>query len=185
MSLASKISSLFGAGVTVDPSLGGAPAGVVLPFAGSTAPSGWLLCYGQAVSRTTYVDLFTAIGVAFGAGDGSTTFNLPDMRGRVPGGKDDMGGTAASRLTTAGSGVDGATLGAAGGSQTHTLTSAQIPAHTHSIVALGSRNTTAGGSETIADSSGGVTMNTNANTGGGSAHPITQPTLVLNHIIKT
>lgn len=73
--------------------------GTVLPFAGSVAPTGWLLCYGQAVSRTTYAPLFAVIGTTFGVGDGSTTFNLPDLRGRIMAGKDDMGGTAAGVLT--------------------------------------------------------------------------------------
>lgn len=94
------------------------PAGCVMPFAGATPPDGWLLCYGQAVSRTSYSDLFAAIGTTYGAGDGSTTFNLPDLRGRVAAGKDDMGGSAAGRLTSA---VSGATLGASGGEQSHTL----------------------------------------------------------------
>ena len=97
------------------------PAGLVLPFAGATAPDGFLLCYGQAVSRSTYADLFAAIGTTYGAGDGSTTFNLPDLRGRVAAGKDDMGGGAANRLTGGGSGIAGTTLGAAGGAETQTL----------------------------------------------------------------
>lgn len=75
------------------------PSGMLAPFAGTTAPSGWFLCYGQAVSRTTYAALFTAIGTVYGIGDGSTTFNLPDLRGRTIAGVDDMGGSAASRLT--------------------------------------------------------------------------------------
>lgn len=105
--------------------------GTILDFAGTTAPNGWLLCYGQAVSRTTYPNLFASIGTTYGAGDGSTTFNLPDTRGRAVIGKDNMGGTAAGRITTAGGGIDGTTLGAAGGTQTHTLTTAQMPSHTH------------------------------------------------------
>lgn len=60
------------------------PAGATMQYAGASAPAGWLLCSGQAVSRTTYAGLFAAIGSAFGAGDGSTTFNLPDLRGRSP-----------------------------------------------------------------------------------------------------
>lgn len=56
-------------------------AGVVLPFAGAAAPSGWLLCNGAAISRTTFAHLFSVIGTTHGAGDGSTTFNLPDLRG--------------------------------------------------------------------------------------------------------
>jgi microcystin-dependent protein len=66
---------------------GGGPSGSIAAFAGSTAPNGWLLCDGTAISRTTYADLFTAIGTQYGGGDGSTTFNLPDLRGRVPVGK--------------------------------------------------------------------------------------------------
>lgn len=107
------------------------PIGALVPYAGASAPSGFLLCAGQAVSRTTYADLFDIIGTTYGSGDGSTTFNVPDLRGRGAVGKDDMGGSAASRVTTAGSGVDGATLGAVGGAQNHTLTTAQMPSHTH------------------------------------------------------
>ena len=160
------------------------PTGVVLPYAGSAAPSGWLLCYGQAISRTTYANLFAAIGTSFGTGDGSTTFNVPDTRGRVLAGKDNMGGTAAARLTSGGSGVDGATLGASGGAETHTLTIAQMPAHTHTIPALSSRNTSSGGSENVADSSSNTTITSNSQ-GGGGAHNNAQPTIVFNHIIKT
>lgn len=89
---------LVSSGAAVDSRLGGAPAGVVLPFAGTAEPSGWLFCYGQAVSRETYAALFAAIGSTYGAGDGSTTFNLPDCRERVLAGKGDMGGTSANRL---------------------------------------------------------------------------------------
>ena len=106
---------------------GAVPVGVVNPFAGATAPSGWLLCYGQAVSRTEYPVLFTTLSTTYGSGDGSTTFNIPDMRGRAVAGADNMGGTDAGRLSIAN------TLGTATGTETITLTSAQsgVPAHSH------------------------------------------------------
>ena len=65
-------------------SLGGVPVGAMMAYGGATAPGGWVLCYGQAVSRTAYSLLFATIGIAYGAGDGSSTFNLPDKRGREP-----------------------------------------------------------------------------------------------------
>lgn len=153
-----------------------APTGVVLPFAGSAAPTGWLLCDGSAVSRTTYAALFTAIGTTYGSGNGSTTFNLPDLGGRVPAGKE----ATATRLTTAGSGVDGATLGATGGAQTHTLTTAQMPAHTHSGGATVLFGGTAGSTSYVGNGSA-----TTGSAGSGGAHNNTQPTIVLNYIIKT
>ncbi len=111
------------------------PPGLTSPYAGPTAPAGWLLCDGSAVSRTTYLALFTVVGVAYGPGNGSSTFNLPDLRGRVVAGKDDMGGSAANRITNGVSGFDAATLGAAGGSQSYTpggsIGGSQSIAHVH------------------------------------------------------
>jgi microcystin-dependent protein len=106
-----------GAGSGVGLSVG--IVGEVRAFAGpaSAIPSFWYACYGQAVSRTTYATAFAVLGTTWGAGDGSTTFNLPDLRGRGMFGKDNMGGVAASRITAGVSGLAGATLGAAGGSQ--------------------------------------------------------------------
>lgn len=146
-------------------------------------PAGWLLCDGSAVSRTVYAALFAALGVVYGAGDGSTTFNLPDLRGRVPAGKDDMGGSAANRLTTAGSGVNGVALGAAGGAQTHTLTAAQMPAHTHTVSSVDTENGTRGLVNDGGNMTGGTVTSSSA--GNGLAHNNTQPTLIANYIIKT
>jgi microcystin-dependent protein len=109
------------------------PAGMIAPYAGATEPSGWLFCYGQAVNRTTYADLFAALSTTYGVGDGSTTFNLPDLRGRTAVGKDNMGGSTAGRITNAESGITGTTLGAAGGVEAHQLGAAEIPNHTHTL----------------------------------------------------
>jgi microcystin-dependent protein len=177
------------------------PAGVVLPFAGATAPDGFLLCYGQAVSRAIYADLFAAIGTAYGAGDGSTTFNVPDLRGRVAAGKDDMGGSAANRITGSGSGISSATLGAAGGAETHTLTTAQIPAHNHGVTDPSHLHNMltrtdvlnsgvagaygAGASDLGQTSQSAYTGISIQNTGGGGAHNNMPPAIILNHIIST
>lgn len=157
-------------------------SGMVMPYAGSTAPTDWLFCYGQAISRTTYSGLFTAIGTTYGAGDGVNTFNLPDLRGRVVAGKDDMGGTSADRLTDQSGGLDGDTLGDTGGAETHTLTESEMPAHTHDVPSgkQGASNYGLGGTS----GSFSVSQVTDP-TGGDTAHNNVQPTIVLNYIIKT
>jgi microcystin-dependent protein len=160
------------------------PAGVMMPFGGTAAPDGFLLCDGSAVSRATYYVLFAAVGTTYGAGDGSTTFNLPDLRGRVAAGKDNMGGSAANRLTSGGSGIVGTTLGAAGGAETHTLTTAQIPSHSHTI--LGGDTTPASFTGRAGQGDGSNNYNWNSGSaGGGGAHPNVQPTIILNWIIST
>ncbi len=108
------------------------PVGGMIPYLGSTAPSSiWALPFGQTISRTGFPDLFSLTGTTFGAGDGSTTFNIIDMRGRVPFGLDNMGGSAAGRITVAGGNFDGTVTGNSGGSQNHTLTTAEMPVHSH------------------------------------------------------
>jgi microcystin-dependent protein len=98
------------------------PIGGIMIWSTDSAPTGWLLCYGQAVSRSTYSALFSVVSTTFGVGDGSTTFNLPDMRGRVPLGQDDMGGSSANRVTDSSADTIGLTGGTNDGAHSHTLT---------------------------------------------------------------
>lgn len=198
----------------VDVTVKGSPTGSMIVWLTDTAPTEWLLAYGQAVSRTTYAALFAVISTVFGAGDASTTFNLPDTRGRVLVGQDDMGGVAANRVTAANA------IGVVGGAATHTLATSEIPSHAHSHN-HGShyhqgywRDSSSG---TAADHSfiqyvehlglnhavgqaaatdGGVSFNhqmirpttptTDATTAGsGAAHNIVQPYITVNWIIRT
>jgi microcystin-dependent protein len=166
------------------------PSGVIVPFAVAGAPTGWLACGGQAVSRTTYATLFAAIGTYYGSGDGSTTFNLPDLRGRVVAGLNTLGGSDANRLTVAGCGIEGDNLGAAGGSETHTLTEAQLAAHKHGVTysqgASGALGQAIDASliPYLQEPKVAFTGLGTSDTGGGQAHNNTQPTIVLNYIIK-
>lgn len=120
-----------------------------------------------------------------GVGDGSTTFNVPDRRGRVGVGRDNMGGSAASRMTTAGGGVNGILLGHAAGGETHTLTAAQIPAHAHPLASGGAGNGSGAYTNFWQGTGPSSGTNTSNNVGGGGAHPIVQPSYVCNYVIKT
>ena len=168
------------------------PTSTILPYAGSAAPTGYFLCDGSAKSRTTYAGLFAIIGTTYGVGDGSTTFNIPDLRGRVIAGQDDMGGPSANRLTNPAStinGINGDGLGNVGGHETHLNTAAQsgLPNHSHTIsvsvpgLAGGTRldkiiTNTSTSNPTSVTSSGQIAS---------SAHNNVQPTIILNYIIKT
>lgn len=149
-----------------------AMTGEVKLWSTATAPSGWLECDGAAVSRTTYAALFAVIGTTFGAGDGSTTFNVPDLRGRAPIGR----GT--------GSGLTARTLAATGGEETHVLTVGELAAHTHTVAV---RNPTAGAGSGDVALANAATNNTKTSSSAGSdtAHNNMQPFIVMTFIIKT
>lgn len=150
------------------------PLGTINAFGGSTAPEGWLLCQGQAISRTDYADLFAVIGTNFGAGDGSTTFNLPDMKGKV------LAGYNANE-------TEFNALGKTGGEKTHTLTKSEMPAHNHRITPLNrtQNSTEAGGYGVTAWQQAGASFNLYSETiGGGTAHNNLQPYETVNFIIK-
>lgn len=184
------------------------PPGTVVSYISSTTPDGWLLCDGSAISRVDYLNLYKVIGTTYGPGDGTTTFNLPDLRGRTTVG------------FGAGAGLTNRVMAASGGAETHTLTVDEIPSHNHGITDPGhnhaitdpghthsyvnnvNNQTTddAFSTETAADnadlnqttgsSTTGITINNNTtgitvnNTGGGNAHNNMSPFLVLNYIIK-
>lgn len=165
--------------------------GEVKLWSSTTTPSNWLVCDGTAVNRTTYSALFAIIGTTYGVGNGSTTFNLPDLRSRVPVGYNS-------------SETEFNTMGKTGGAKTHTLTSSEMPSHTH-IQNSHTHGSGVGGSQIMLDngsvyggvdpngawygfhsaSSLGSTTPTNQNTGGGTAHNNLQPYIALRYIIKT
>lgn len=180
------------------------PLGGLLHSTVSTPPnSAFVLPYGQAISRTTYSTYFDKVGTTFGAGDGSTTFNVLDMRGRVIAGLDNMGGTAAGRITSAGSGIDGTTIGATGGSETHTLVEDELPeitpAGTIANTLTNNTNMVRGAGITSGDAGSGTystwyyqasgnSNNTSVGVtsvfngtpfGGGEAHSIMPPSIVI------
>jgi len=174
------------------------PLGGGMLFFGTTAPnSSFVFPYGQAISRTTYSALFALTSTAFGVGDGSTTFNLPDLRGRVPAGKDDMGGSAANRITNAGSGIVGTTLGASSTAQTVTLGTANLPpytpagsvavSYTSSIAITNGVAAVSGGALSAAiTATTGITASFTGTAQGGTSTPFSnvQPTLITNYIIR-
>lgn len=147
----------------------GVPSGTVVMWTTDAAPTGFLLCYGQAVSRATYSALFAVIGTTYGSGDGSTTFNVPDLRGRFPLGQDDMGGSSANRVTA----TQADNLGQASGAETTSI------AHTHTIGQTTDKYYSGGDSNATLDSA--------SSTGAMSANEtpnVMNPYLTLNFIIK-
>ena len=151
---------------------GKTPVGSITLYAGDTAPSGYMLCDGSAISRTDYADLYNIIGTIYGDGDGSTTFNLPNLKGNVPVG-----------LNSSDTSFN--TLGKAGGEKTHTLTINEMPRHRHQFDAYRSVSRTTTDTPVVAwendlGDRGKYTMYE----GGSQAHNNLQPYIVLNYIIK-
>lgn len=160
--------------------------GLVVMYGAATAPTGWLLCNGTAVSRTTYAALFAVVGTSYGTGDGSTTFNLPNSMGRVAIG------------AGAGSGLTSRAVGATGGEENHTLTVAELAVHTHiqdsHAHGINTWNNSGGGGSAkpympAAGDPSSYSTNaataTNQNAGSGSAHNNIQPFFTPTYIIKT
>lgn len=160
-------------------------SGEIKMYGGSAAPTGWMICDGSAISRTTYATLYGVIGTKYGAGNGSSTFNIPDLEGRVPVGLD-------STIT------DFNDRGKTGGSKTHQLTEAELAKHHHGIA----QEVAAGGGTDgrEVDYSTGKQNNTtyieeftHANgtypyikeNGGDAAHENMPPYVIVNYIIKT
>ncbi|WP_339034901.1 tail fiber protein [Bradyrhizobium symbiodeficiens] len=181
------------------------PIGAGFDYWGSATPnSSFVFAYGQAISRSTYSALFSLFGTTYGAGDASSTFNIPDLRGRVTAKKDDMGGSPAGRLTPSYFGTAASSLGAVGGLESQTLIAAQMPAHSHGIADPGHTHTPPGVSAGLwgDNVTGSAAQGGNAfqmthtsipvvttgisvqSAGGGGAHNNVQPTIVCNYVIR-
>lgn len=161
--LSGDLPAISGASLT---GIEGTVTGTILSWSTASVPTGFLECDGSAVSRSTYSALFSAIGTTYGSGDGSSTFNLPNLQDKVQVGKS-----------------SGKALASTGGSETHTLATSELPSHSHSSSQSSSNLHMAdfGSSSPHSAITGGNT----GNTGGGGAHSIMQPYIALLYIIKT
>lgn len=160
------------------------PSGTILDFAGAAPPVGFLLCDGAEVSRVTYSDLFAVLGVIWGPGDGSTTFNLPNLNGRTTIGSGTYTDDVSGSITR--------TIGQKTGAAAHVLTEPQMPVHNHTqnphthTVAQVVGNVGAGSGNTFQFPAGqsGSTTATNNPAGGGQSHNNMQPSAVVVKMIK-
>jgi microcystin-dependent protein len=153
-----------------------------MPWPSTVIPDGWLVCDGSAVSRIDRARLFAVIATTYGAGDGATTFNLPDLRGRAVVGLDNMGGTVANVIT----GAWARNMGGRFGEENHQLTTGEMPAHAHSLGTTlwpnGSGNGELEGSYGNAHAINHAAVS--ASTGGSGAHNTVQPSMALCWIIR-
>lgn len=162
------------------------PTGTVIAYAGASAPTGWLLCDASAVSRTTYAALFAIVSTTYGVGNGTTTFNVPDMRGRIPVGvgTGTGGGASGTGLPSGGSALTVVSRASWKGEETHVLIVGELAAHTHTVPF-----TSGGGLSTthIQANNGTPTVGneTSGSTGSDTAHNNIQPVLGVNFLIKT
>lgn len=172
--------------------IGLVPVGAVVPFCGAAAPANWVFAFGQQLAKADYPALWAVVGESFGAAT-STLFRAPDLRGRVAVGKDNMGGTPANRVTTAGSAVDGSALGGAGGSQfmqqhNHGVSD---PGHVHDIFGDGVWGSPVGGGSGPESSAAAASLSIQSattgisvqSTGTGTSQNV-QPSIILNYIIR-
>lgn len=167
-------------------------AGTIISFGINSVPAGYLDCNGAAVSRTTFAGLFAAISTTWGVGDGSTTFNVPDLRGRLQAGQ---GGQSTGRLTVAGSGINGDAVAAVGGAETHLLLSAEsgTKAHEHTYTRTFDQGVNdienvvpnGTGSANLFDATAATQTTGGAAANAAQAHQNTQPTAVMKFVIKT
>lgn len=166
------------------------PTGSIMPYAGTSAPTGYLFCDGDEYDQTgTYANLFSTIQNTYNTGgETANYFRVPDLQGRVIAGRDNMSGTSANRLIGTISGLNGDNLGAAGGTEGVTLTAAQsgLPSHSHTQGLSGPNisgpvESLSGGSSGGSYTSTGTVTAQNAS----SPHSSVQPTIILNYIIKT
>ena len=148
------------------------PVGTILLYGGTSAPTGWLLCNGNAVSRTTYSELFAVLSTSYGVGDGSTTFNVPDFLGRTVIG------------TGSGSGLTARSRGDKSGEETHAITIAELASHSHTYD-FGNNNAGAIQPSSNNEAANSTTARNTNSTGSGTAHNNMQPYGVATYIIKT
>jgi len=159
------------------------PTGAIITWTVTAAPSGYHSCNGAAISRSTYSALFAVVSSLYGDGDGSSTFNVPDLRGRFMAGYNE----STSRFTSVTAGmVVGTSIGNTGGVQAVSLAVAQIPAHTHGITARRDYSTGAAGGIKFEDEQAiAVSVSALHETGGGGVHSNIPPVIMLHYMIKT